>query len=53
MCVMNVTPSLRGRQGMLEQEDMDICFAGGNRQENELMKVGRKMIGALKRLLKI
>lgn len=58
MCVMNVIPSLRDRQGMLELEDLeledpDICFAGGNRQDNELMKMGRRAISSLKKFLKI
>ena len=55
MCVMNVIPSLRGRQGMLDLEDLeledpDICFAGGNRHDNELLKLTRKFLHFLRKI---
>lgn len=60
-CAMSVTSCPSSRQGMLEledldldwdSEDLDMCFAGGSRQDNELIKLGRKVVGRLKKALK-
>ena len=64
VCAMSAASSLRDRQSVwdFELEDLenwaalkgpDICFAGGNRQDNELMKLGRRAISSLKKFLKI
>ena len=54
MCVMSATSFPSGRQGMwdmdLDLEDLDLCFAGGSRHDNELLKLCRKLFGFLREI---
>jgi hypothetical protein len=62
MCAMSVTSSPDDRQGIWDPEDPDweewdpgdpqIYLAGGNRQDNELLKWGRRVVRRLKRAWK-
>ncbi len=61
MCVLNAISCPSGRQGMWELEDLeledgdwdapDMCLAGGNRIDNELLKLGQKAVRRLKKAL--
>ncbi|NBH72004.1 hypothetical protein D3Z51_08210 [Clostridiaceae bacterium] len=58
---MNAISCPSGRQGIWELEGLelddwdwdapDMCLAGGNRQDNELLKLGRKTVRTLKKAL--
>lgn len=60
LCAMSVTSCPSSRQGILELEDLELedwdwddpemCFAGGNRKDNELLKLMRKCARRLKKL---
>ncbi len=61
MCAMSAASSLRDRQSVwdFELEDLenwadlkgpDICFAGGNRHDNELLKLTRKFLHFLRKI---
>lgn len=61
-CAMSVTSSPDDRQGIWDPEDPEwedwdpgdpgIYLAGGNRQDNELLKWGRRVVRRLKKALK-
>lgn len=61
-CVLNATSCPSGRQGIWGLEDLDLedgdwetpdmCFAGGNGQNNELVKLWWKLVRRLNKLFR-